>query len=68
MGALIDKAAATGDAETRKQLYKEATELMCEEAPVVFLYTQPVIYGTGADVTWKGRGDDWVRAADFVRK
>lgn len=65
MGNLIDAAAATGNEAERLALYTQATELMCEEAPIVFLYGQPEIYGTGPDVTWSMRGDDWVRASDF---
>jgi peptide/nickel transport system substrate-binding protein len=47
-------------------LYHQATARMCEEAPVLFLFNQPVTYATSNRVRWQARGDDWVRAWDFM--
>lgn len=63
---LIRQARSTTDRAVRAGLYKQATERMCEQAPVLFLYTQPVTYATSTRVKWSARGDDWVRAADFA--
>ncbi|MGG5823608.1 ABC transporter substrate-binding protein [Falsiroseomonas sp. HW251] len=62
----LREARQTTDANRRQALYRQATERMCEQAPVLFLYTQPVTYGTTNRVRWLARGDDWVRAVDFV--
>jgi peptide/nickel transport system substrate-binding protein len=65
-GELVDKAGATLDREKRLQLYKEATETMCADPPVIFMFFQPVTYGESKRVTWQKRGDDWVRAFDLL--
>ncbi|MFY0635217.1 MAG: ABC transporter substrate-binding protein [Vannielia sp.] len=57
---------ATTDEAEREAAYKKATEIMCEEAPVVFLYAQPATYGVSTKVTYQGRGDDWLRAFDMT--
>ena len=48
--------------------YRQATRLMCEEAPVVFLFAQPATYAYAKRVEWQPRGDDWIRAFDFKHK
>ncbi|WP_273692049.1 ABC transporter substrate-binding protein [Ketogulonicigenium vulgare] len=57
---------ASTDPAVRQEAYNQATALMCEQAPFVFLYEQPVTYATSDEVTWQARGDDWKRAMDFV--
>jgi len=59
---------ATNDPKQRLIHYKKATEIMCREAPVIFLVAQPFTYATSARVEWKARGDDWVRASDVTVK
>lgn len=59
---------ATNDPKIRLTHYKKATEIMCEEAPVIFLVAQPFTYANSSRVNWKARGDDWVRAADVNLK
>jgi len=63
---LVSEGRATVDPAKRMEAYRKATARMCEEAPVVFLFVQPVTYGASKHVTWKARGDDWVRAGDFT--
>ncbi len=63
---MIAEGRATVDPAKRMAAYRKATARMCEEAPVVFLFVQPVTYGTSRRVIWKARGDDWVRASDFA--
>jgi peptide/nickel transport system substrate-binding protein len=65
--AIIAKGRSTTNEAQRIADYKEATKLMCDESPAAFLFTQPLIYATSKRVSWKARGDDWVRAFDFVR-
>lgn len=52
--------------EARKAAYKKATETMCDEAPVVFLYAQPATYGVSDRVEYTARGDDWLRTFDMT--
>lgn len=63
---LLKQARSTTNPETRKGLYKQATERMCDQAPILFLFTQPATYATSTRVKWQARGDDWVRASDFT--
>lgn len=63
---LLRQARATTNADQRRALYRQATARMCEQSPVLFLFNQPVTYGTSSRVTWQARGDDWVRAWDFA--
>jgi peptide/nickel transport system substrate-binding protein len=62
---LIRQARSTTDPEKRRQLYAQATECMCDQTPVIFLFNQPATYGLSNRIDWKARGDDWVRAADM---
>ncbi|RPE70933.1 peptide/nickel transport system substrate-binding protein [Pacificibacter maritimus] len=57
---------STTDQDSRLAAYKAATEVMCDEAPVVFLYAQPATYGVSSRVTYQPRGDDWMRAFDMM--
>ena len=61
----LKEARTTTDPERRRAIYRQATEYMCEQAPVLWLFTQPVTYATTNRVQWQARGDDWVRAWDF---
>jgi peptide/nickel transport system substrate-binding protein len=67
-GTLVKAGRSSTDPNKRIESYKKATELMCEEAPVVYLYNQPVTYGVSSKLVWHARGDDWVRAGDFDQK
>jgi peptide/nickel transport system substrate-binding protein len=64
-GKLLTEGRSTMDPAKREAAYKKATELMCDEAPALFLYTQPTTYGLSKRITWAARGDDWVRAFDM---
>lgn len=64
--AALDAGRSTTDPKARLEQYKTATKIMCEEAPAVFLFSQPLTYAHSARVNWKARGDDWVRAADVT--
>lgn len=64
-GEALQQGRSTTDKERRLAAYKTATRIMCDEAPVLFLYAQPQTYGVSKRVTWQARGDDWVRAFDM---
>jgi peptide/nickel transport system substrate-binding protein len=61
---LLVSARSTHDRARRLGLYKQATERMCQQAPVIFLFPQPATYGIRKTLDWKARPDDWVRAVD----
>ena len=63
---LLREGRSTMDAERRRAIYRQATERMCEQSPVIWLFTQPVTYATSNRITWQARGDDWVRAVDMA--
>lgn len=68
--AAFGKALAAGRSSTqpevRQAAYRQATQIMCDEAPAIFLYAQPATYGVAKAVHWQKRGDDWVRAFDMT--
>lgn len=59
---------STTDPEKRRAAYKKATQIMYDEAVVVFLFPQPAVYAVANHIDWKDRGDDWVRAFDVKLK
>lgn len=64
-GKALEEGRSTMDRAKRIAAYKKATDVMCEEAPALFLYTQPATYGLSKRIAWTPRGDDWVRAFDM---
>jgi len=66
--SLLDQARATIDRAKRLALYKQATALMREEAPVLFLFPQPATYATANTIEWRARPDDWVRVWEMIPK
>ncbi|MAQ85344.1 MAG: ABC transporter substrate-binding protein [Maritimibacter sp.] len=65
-GEYFNEGRSSTDPEVRMEAYRKATEVMCDDAPAVFLYAQPVTYALSDAVTWEARGDDWKRAWDFA--
>ncbi|MDC9818549.1 ABC transporter substrate-binding protein [Pectobacterium polonicum] len=65
-GQALDKGRASLDPAVRLAEYKKATQIMCDDAPAIFLYAQPSTYGVAKAVHWDKRGDDWVRAFDMT--
>jgi peptide/nickel transport system substrate-binding protein len=61
---LLVSARSTHDKTRRANLYKQATERMCQQAPAIFLFPQPATYGVRRTLDWKARPDDWMRAMD----
>lgn len=64
--AALTQGRGTTDPNARLAAYKTATEIMCEQAPVIFLFAQPLTYANSSRVTWSARGDDWVRVTDIT--
>ncbi|TWF49391.1 ABC transporter substrate-binding protein [Neorhizobium alkalisoli] len=64
--AALAKARSTTDVNARLEQYKIATKIMCEQAPDLFLFSQPTTYTHSKGVTWQARGDEWVRASDVT--
>ncbi len=64
-GAALEEGRSSTDEAVRLTAYRKATDIMCDQAPAIFLYTQPATYAYSNDVTWTPRGDDWVRAFDM---
>jgi peptide/nickel transport system substrate-binding protein len=67
-GKLLTDGRTSMTTAKRLAAYRQATKVMCEEAPVVFLFAQPATYAYSKRVQWMPRGDDWVRAFDFKHK
>ncbi len=53
------------DIARRQDRYHAIARHLREEAPVVFLYVQPLTYAASPRVDWRVRGDDWIRAMDL---
>jgi len=66
-GEVLKKARSTTDKSMRLNLYKQATERMCQEAPVIFLFNQPITYAISKKIEWKARSDDWIRAHEMKK-
>mgnify|MGYP001028471359 CR=1 FL=1 len=68
---LFFKARATADSEARKAYYKEAMQIVWEDAPRIFLYFEPQIYAARKTVQGVGvRHDEtiWVKGATVQPK
>jgi len=63
---LLRQSRRTAEPEERRRLLQQAARRLCDEAPSLFLFTQPATFGTSNRVQWQARGDDWVRAWDFA--
>lgn len=66
--AAVAKARNTTNPEERLKHYREATKIFCDDAPNIFLFSQPLTYVMSKRVKWNVRGDDWVLASDFAVK
>ncbi len=66
--ALLAQGRSVVDPAQRRAFYAKATQVFCDDAGVLFLYTQPATFGVSRRVTWHARGDDWVRAWDIDLK
>jgi peptide/nickel transport system substrate-binding protein len=58
MDSLLDKARSLLDAAGREDLYREALEIIHDDAPWIPLYQQKDIYGVSDRVNWLPRADE----------
>ncbi len=65
---LLADARATVDQQARAELYRQALEIVREEAPWIFLYQQVDIYGVSNQVDWEPRPDELIWAFDASRR
>lgn len=65
-GELIREARSITDRDQRQDLYRQATQVMCEDPPHVPMFFQPTTYAISNDIEWQVRPDDWVRAFDMA--
>ncbi|HEY7433563.1 MAG TPA: ABC transporter substrate-binding protein [Methylomirabilota bacterium] len=57
---LIDEARSSVDQAKRKRLYSQIQQLIREEAPSIFLWTQYDTLGLSKKVQYAARGDEWL--------
>ncbi|WP_420236960.1 ABC transporter substrate-binding protein [Telmatobacter bradus] len=65
-GDLLLQGRSSMDVSTRRLAYQRATQRMCDEAPGIFLLTEPLTYAVSNRVSWTVRNDDWIQASDFA--
>lgn len=56
----FDRLATTFDLTERESLIHELDELAYTEAPWLFLWRQPSIYGVASDLNWEPRRDEYI--------
>jgi len=57
---LIDEARSIVDQPRRKQIYSRIQQMIKDEAPSVFLWTQNDTLGLSKKVAYDARGDEWL--------
>lgn len=62
--ALLEQARSTSDVAYREEVYGQAMALINEQAPAIFLYKQPVLYGLSARLDWEPRSDEFLYMYD----
>jgi peptide/nickel transport system substrate-binding protein len=53
------------DVEKRAKMYREAQEMVNEEALIVTLYEQKDLFGVSKRVQWAPRGDEMIYAREI---
>lgn len=64
---LVLQARETLDEEERFELYRQAQEIVLEEAPWLFLYQQGDVYGVATNLNWEPLSNEliWAYSASF---
>jgi peptide/nickel transport system substrate-binding protein len=57
---LIDEARSIVDQPRRKQIYSRIQQLIREEAPSIYLWTQNDTLGVSKKVSYEARADEWL--------
>jgi peptide/nickel transport system substrate-binding protein len=65
---LLDEGSTSVDVNVRQQVYTEATALLQDEAPFIYLYKQQDAYGISERLTWTPRADEflWLYSASLA--
>jgi peptide/nickel transport system substrate-binding protein len=61
---LVDQAHTIVDANQRRILYKQAHQLVREEAPLLLLWQLEDLYSTGKGLNWEPRADEMLWCYD----
>ncbi|MFW6049228.1 MAG: ABC transporter substrate-binding protein [Candidatus Bipolaricaulota bacterium] len=61
---LLTEGRTTTDQGKREAAYQEAVELVQQQAPAIFLYKQPVLYGMSERLNWTPRSDEFLWVYD----
>ncbi|MFP3953456.1 MAG: ABC transporter substrate-binding protein [Candidatus Acetothermia bacterium] len=61
---LLTEGRTTTDQGKRETAYQEAVELVQQQAPAIFLYKQPVLYGMSERLNWTPRSDEFLWVYD----
>ena len=65
LDTLIDRGRVTLNPEDRRRIYREVQLLLKREAPVIFLFQAPDIWGVSQRIVWKARQDQNVLGKDM---
>jgi len=57
---LVQAGRATADQAEREEIYKQASQIVREEAPYLFMYLQPNTYGIATNHNWRARPDEMI--------
>jgi peptide/nickel transport system substrate-binding protein len=68
LDALIDEARSSIDQAKRKRAYARAQQLIKDEAPSIYLFTQNDTLGVSKRVEYQARGDEWLWLYDAKPK
>jgi peptide/nickel transport system substrate-binding protein len=58
--ALLDRGRTILDREAREEIYNEIDRLLYEDAPWIYLWVMPDVYGVSNDVLYKGNRDGFL--------
>ncbi len=58
--ALVRRAAVTADEASRRAMLAQAERLVWEDAPWIYLWAMPAIYGISRRLRYQPRPDDYV--------
>jgi peptide/nickel transport system substrate-binding protein len=65
---LIDEGRSTVDQPRRKRIYSQIQQMIKDEAPSIFLWTQYDMLGISKKVAYQARGDEWLWLFDAKPK
>lgn len=68
LDALLDRGRSTVDQAERLRVYRQAAEIIKDDAPLLALFQPPLIYGLNARLDWRPRADTMIdlRGASFT--